>query len=253
VTPGGKVRDLALRQVGPGRFTGEFEAVDQGAYLANVAFARAGGADGQARAGSVQAAVSVPYPAEYRATRDNGALLRSIAERTGGRVLRLADAATWELFDRSDLGASRSARALWELAAILAAVLILLDVAWRRIAFDARDARELAQRVTGGAASGGTGSVDALRRARTGAAAGGASTGSGAGAASTRFEASADAPKTDARDLAAETRGDGSAAAAPMKAPDAAPGEPSDALARLRAARQRARDQGEGGGSGGGA
>jgi hypothetical protein len=258
VTPGGKVRDLALRQVGPGRFTGEFEAIDQGAYLANIAFARAGGADGQARAGSVQAAVSVPYPAEYRATRDNGALLRSIAERTGGRVLRLPDAATWELFDRTDLGASRSARALWELAAILAAVLILFDVAWRRIAFDARDARELAERVTGGAASVGTGSVDALRRARTGAAAGGTGTSSadsgaaGGAAASTRFEASAGGPRTDARDLAAETRGDGAPASQPAKAPDAAPGEPSDALARLRAARQRARDQGDGG-SGGGA
>jgi hypothetical protein len=120
-------------------------------------------------------------------------------------VLRLADAATWELFDRSDLGASRSARALWELAAILAAVLILLDVAWRRIAFDARDARELAQRVTGGAASAGTGGVDALRRARTGAAAGGSGPSTAGGGASggvaagTRFEASADSPKMDAR------------------------------------------------------
>jgi hypothetical protein len=257
VTPGGKVRDLALRQVGPGRFTGEFEAMDQGAYLANIAFARAGGADGQARAGSVQAAVSVPYPAEYRATRDNAALLRSIAERTGGRVLRLPDAGTWELFDRTDLGASRSARARWELAAILAAVLILLDVAWRRIAFDARDARELAERVTGGAASAGTGSVDALRRARTGAAAGGTGTSSAGGgaaggaAASTRFEASAGGPRTDARDLAAETRGDGAPASPPTKQPDADPGEPSDALARLRAARQRARDQGDGGSGGG--
>ena len=108
--------------------------------------------------------------------------------------------------------------------------------------------------MTGGAASGGTGSVDALRRARTGSVAGGTgATSSGAGAASTRFEASADAPRLDARDLAAETRGDGSAASTPAKAPDAAPGEPSDALARLRAARQRARDQGDGGGSGGGA
>jgi hypothetical protein len=57
----------------------------------------------------------------------------------------------------------------------------------------------------------------------------------------------------DARDLAAETRGDGTPAAMPPKPVDAAPGEPSDALARLRAARQRARDQGDGGAPGGGA
>jgi hypothetical protein len=102
VTPDGRVMELPLRQVGPGRFTGEFDAQQAGAYLANVAFARAGSGDAAARAGSVQAAISVPYPAEYRAIRDNAALLRSIAERTGGRVLRLTDAKTWELFDRSD-------------------------------------------------------------------------------------------------------------------------------------------------------
>jgi hypothetical protein len=246
VGPDGRVRGLPLRQVGPGRFSGEFEAADAGAYLANVAFARSGGADGEARAGSVQAAVSVPYPAEYRATRDNSALLRSVAERTGGRVLRLADAQTWELFDRSDLGASRTARALWQLSAILAAVLILIDVAWRRIAFDRRDAQELAARVTGGAASGGSGGVDALRRAREGAGKGtvakGDSTATRApgAAASTRFEASTDGPRVDADDLAGAPRGDQPPAPKPQ-APTDAKGGDVDALSRLRAARRRAR------------
>jgi hypothetical protein len=246
VGPDGRVRGLPLRQVGPGRFSGEFEAADAGAYLANVAFARSGGADGEARAGSVQAAVSVPYPAEYRATRDNSALLRSVAERTGGRVLRLADAQTWELFDRSDLGASRTARALWQLSAILAAVLILIDVAWRRIAFDRRDAQELAARVTGGAASGGSGGVDALRRAREGTGKGtvakGDSTATRApgAAASTRFEASTDGPRVDAGDLAGAPRGDQPPAPKPQ-APTDAKGGDVDALSRLRAARRRAR------------
>jgi hypothetical protein len=263
VTPSGQVRELPLRQVGPGRFTGEFDAAQPGAYLANVSFARAA-AEGAARSGSVQAAVSVPYPAEYRAVRDDAALLRSVAERTGGRVLRLQDAATWELFDRSDLGASRSARALWELAAILAAVLILFDVAWRRIAFDSRDARELAARVTGGAASAGSGGVDALRRARAGAAAGmtGAASDAGAAAApsradaSTRFEADASSVRADALDLAGEA---GARGGAPRPA---APGdgakddaEPADSLARLRAARRRAQERTDGeppaGGQGG--
>ena len=259
VTPGGAVRDLPLRQVGPGRFSGEFDAHEAGAYLANIAFARAGGSDGATRAGSVQAAVSVPYPAEYRATRDNAALLRSIAERTGGRVLRLADAKTWELFDRSDLGSSSTARALWQLAAILAAVLILVDVAWRRIAFDRRDAQELAARMTGGASSAGSGGVDALRRAREGAASGG--TGvvtdsarsarggakpAGGAPAATRFEAGEGAPKIDARDMAAGDAGTGNAPAAPKPAPkDASPAE-ADGLSRLRAARRRAQDRNDG-------
>jgi uncharacterized membrane protein len=256
VSPEGKVRELPLRQVGPGRFTAEFDAAQAGAYLANVAFARAGTDGGDSRSGSVQAAVSVPYPAEYRAVRDNAALLRTVAERTGGRVLRVADAATWELFDRSDLGASRTARALWQLAAILAAVLILVDVAWRRIAFDRRDARELAARVTGGAASAGTGGVDALRRAREGAAAGGTGPAAGADAgarggrapaaqapaAGTRFEAPKDGPRTDAGAMAGESRGD--APAAPRtQAPTADAPEEGDSLARLRAARRRARGE----------
>ena len=251
VTPDGRVLELPLRQVGPGRFTGEFDAQQAGAYLANVAFARAGSGDAAARAGSVQAAISVPYPAEYRAIRDNAALLRSIAERTGGRVLRLTDAKTWELFDRSDLGSSRTARALWQLAAILAAVLILLDVAWRRISFDRRDAQELAARVTGGSVSAGSGGVDALRRAREGATAA-----RGSAPAATRYEADSGAQKVDARDLAGNDAGAArpSGVSKPI-APESAPDD-GDALARLRAARRRALDKLDGdsgsGGAGGG-
>jgi hypothetical protein len=196
----------------------------------------------------------VPYPAEYRAIRDNSAVLRAVAERTGGRVLRLQDAATWELFDRSDLGASRAARALWQLAAILAAVLIVLDVAWRRIAFDGRDARELAARVTGATPAGTSGAVDALRRARTGAAASGTAVGkapraAGGGPATgadggTRFEAPG-TTRTDARQLA-----EGGAGSAPRPGPaaDAPASDPSDtgdSLARLRAARRRAQERRE--------
>jgi hypothetical protein len=248
VTPDGRVLELPLRQVGPGRFTGEFDAQQAGAYLANVAFARAGSGDAAARAGSVQAAISVPYPAEYRAIRDNAALLRSIAERTGGRVLRLTDAKTWELFDRSDLGSSRTARALWQLAAILAAVLILLDVAWRRISFDRRDAQELAARVTGGSVSAGSGGVDALRRAREGATAA-----RGSAPAATRYEADSGAQKVDARDLAGNDAGAvrPNAVSKPI-APESAPDE-GDALARLRAARRRALGKTDGDGGSGGA
>ncbi|MFO0963048.1 MAG: VWA domain-containing protein [Phycisphaerales bacterium] len=247
VAPDGKVVDLALRQTGPGSFAGEFPTQQSGAYLANITFARAGDG-GEARAGSVQAAVSVPYAAEYRATRDNAALLRSVAERTGGRVLRLADSKTWDLFDRTTLGVSQTARTLWDLSAILAAVMILIDVAWRRISFDKRDAQELAARVTGGALSAGTGGVDALRRARQGAQGGGSGPAGTAGAggaggaaanAGTRFEASADGPKIDARNLDSGAPGPGEPGARrPARDEPAAPSD--DPLARLRAARRRA-------------
>lgn len=259
VTPTGQVKDLPLRQVGPGKFTGEFSAIEAGAYLANISFARAGAEGDTARAGSVQAAVSVPYPAEYRSIRDNAAVLRAVAERTGGRVLRLADAKTWELFDRSDLGSSSSARALWQLAAVLAAVLILLDVAWRRIAFDRRDAVELAGRLTGGVGASqgaGSGGVDALRRARSGssspeATAGGAgATGGGSKVqrtdAGTRFEAAAGGRPLDSGDLAGADRAGPAAGGTPR--PTNEPGVEEDGLARLRNARRRRQDSNEGDG-----
>jgi hypothetical protein len=158
-----------------------------------------------------------------------------------------------------------SAKDLWGWAAVLAAILLLVDVAWRRIAFDSRDARELAQRMTGGAVAVGTGGVDALRRARSGAGvtgpggAGvnvGAPQGTAAGArdgatatAARKFEA-AQGGKVDAvRDLGihgdAGTSGETDQAGGP-----AAP--PEDALARLRAARKRAQDRTDSGSDEGG-
>ncbi len=245
IGPDGASADLALRQTGPGRFTAEFPATQAGAYLANVAFVRATD-DGSARAGSVQAAVSVPYPAEYRATRDNAAILRAVAERTGGRVLRLQDADTWQLFDRTGLGFAMSAKELWGWAAVLAAVLMLIDVAWRRIAFDARDARELAARVTGGAASVGTGGVDALRRARSGA---GTTRTTDPAVATRKFEVTSSG--VDAvRDLGVQ----GSASAESQgSAPTDPTAEQQDGLSRLRAARRRAQERTDGDKPGGAA
>lgn len=266
VAPDGTASDLPLRQTGPGRFTGEFPVASSGAYLANIAFARAT-EDGRARSGTVQAAISVPYPAEYRAVRDNAALLRAVAERTGGRILRMQDANTWDLYDRTGLGTASSARVLWQLAAVLAAILLLIDVAWRRIAFDARDARELAGRMTGGAVSAGAGGVEALRRARQGVGGGtqgggggpgGGSAQSGrsaqaSGVAGRRFEAAEGARPDAVRDLGVQgeaARG-GDSAARGTPSPE---GQPDDPLARLREARRRAQERqgGDGGGTGGG-
>ena len=261
VAPDGTVTEMALRQTGPGRFVGEFPLSQAGAYLTNITFARMG--EGQeVRSGSVQAAVSVPYPAEYRSTRDNASLLRAVAERTGGKVLRLQDAATWDLFDRTGLGVAMSGRDLWGLAAILAAVLLLLDVAWRRIAFDTREARELAQRMTGGAVSAGSGGVDALRRARGGAGVVGQKAGRPAGAGTAapdpglsarKFEAGQGASADAVRDFGIGAE-DGQRADAPGSGaqPTDPTKEPDDALSRLRAARRRAQDRTDGGNPGGG-
>jgi hypothetical protein len=86
--------------------------------------------------------VSVPYPKEFRTVRDNAALLLQIAEKTGGRVLRLGPTQGVDAFDRANLPIPESQRRMWDLMAILAAVLFLLDVAVRRLAIDWQGARK---------------------------------------------------------------------------------------------------------------
>ena len=150
VRPDGSAEELPLRQVSAGRFVGTFELRGSGAHLADVAFAQADGAEA-VRAGRVQAVVTVPYPAEYRAIQDDTVLLSRVAERTGGRVLRLDQAATWDLFNRAGLGLALSSRAWWDVAALLAAIVLLLDIAWRRIAWDRRDLEMAAAVIRGSA------------------------------------------------------------------------------------------------------
>lgn len=144
VRPDGTVGELPLRQLSSGRFVGEFVLEQPGAYLTDVTFATAGDS-GDIRAGSVQAAVSVAYPAEFRATHDDRALLRAVAERTGGRVLQPATLSGVDLFERQGLGTARTTQAMWDLAAIVAAILLLGDIAWRRLYIGRRDAMEWAQ------------------------------------------------------------------------------------------------------------
>ncbi len=138
VAPDGTSREMTAVQIGPGRWRAEFPVTESGSYLVNFGLGR----DAEGRRSSVQASVSVPYPKEFRTVRDNRALLEQIADRTGGRVLRLGNPAAVDAFLRDGLPIPESARRMWDLMAILAAVLFLLDVAVRRIAVDWGGARD---------------------------------------------------------------------------------------------------------------
>jgi hypothetical protein len=243
VKPDGTVAPLSMEQVGPGRYQARFDTPETGSYLVDV-----GLLDGRgARAGgSVQASVSVPYAREFRATRDNAALLRSVAERTGGTAYTIADLATAQLFDRRGLSVPEAVRRIWDVLAIVAAALLVIDVAVRRIAFDRDAAKELAQGVVGGTAAATGESVAAWRaaRSRASAASGGAQ---GAGTQS----ASPVAP-TRSR-VAGPSVSRPAPAPAPDSQPPAAPGQPEEddsPLARLRKAKRRAQDAREGGDEG---
>ena len=138
IGPTGSTQSLTVVQIGPSRWRAEFPVSEAGSYLVNFGLGK--GEDG--RRTSVQASVSVPYPKEFRTVRDNRALLEQIADKTGGRVLRMKNPLEVDAFLRDGLQVPESARRMWDLMAILAAVLFLLDVAVRRIAIDWAGAKD---------------------------------------------------------------------------------------------------------------
>lgn len=162
--PDGTVEVLDLQQTAPGQYVASFDAREQGAYLASVSARDGMGADRSARS-----VVSVPYPRELAATRDDSALLRRIAEVSGGRMISLKDASAVDFFDRSGLSMPEAAKRIWNVLAILAAAFLIIDVAARRITLDREAARDLAAMAVGEGAKAGGATVEAWKRARSGA------------------------------------------------------------------------------------
>ena len=122
--PGDK-REVTLPETAPGRYEGTFTLGRYGAFLLRAQH-RAGG---QIVAEST-GALSLPYSREYLALPPDEALLQRVAALTGGR----ATPAPAQLFDA--LGERvRFHRELWPWCLWLAALLLLLDVAARRVRF----------------------------------------------------------------------------------------------------------------------
>jgi hypothetical protein len=235
--PDGSVEVLDLQQTAPGQYVASFDAREEGAYLASVSARDGMGADRSARS-----VVSVPYPRELSATRDDSALLRRIAEVSGGRVVALKDAAGFDFFDRSGLSMPEAAKRIWNVLAILAAALLIVDVAARRISLDREAARDLAAMAVGEGAKAGGATVEAWKRAR-----------SGARTAPRDQDAAGSAPEAKPTMPTKPDRRSGPTA--PVEIVDrtqASPAEPSSgtptdddasSLARLRAAKRRARGE----------
>ncbi|MDA0214095.1 MAG: hypothetical protein O2875_01880 [Planctomycetota bacterium] len=163
VRPDGSLAPLALEQVGPGRYRGKFSASETGSYLVNVGLIDA---NGNRSGGSIQGAVSLAYPREFRTSRDNSALLREVAELTGGRILTLKDLPVTDLFERKGLSQPESVRRIWGILAIIAAALLVIDVAVRRLVFDRKSAADIAQQAFGGARGTSGEIVSAWKKAR---------------------------------------------------------------------------------------
>jgi len=156
INPAGEAIPISLQQTGPGRYHAEFDAIETGAWLVNIAFQDV---DGELT-GRIPTAVTVPYPREYAFTTHNATLLHQLATKTGGRVLSFDDVEFVDLFDDTTIQQPISPQSMWDLMAILAASMLVIDVAIRRLWIDKKSMQTMLTPV--GKVT--TSSVDALRK-----------------------------------------------------------------------------------------
>lgn len=135
--PSGAAVDLRLRQTAPGVYEGEAEALEEGSYVAVVK-----PRDGDRRLAPVLGGASVSGGVEYRRLQSDPALLESISQMTGGRVLRADDPEGAGLFDRSSVPARRALTPIWPMLLAWTIAVFLLDVGTRRVAWDRFMSRE---------------------------------------------------------------------------------------------------------------
>jgi len=118
-------------QTGPGTYEADFDAGAPGSYICYLSYAAQDG-----KTGSLLAGTTVNSSPEMRDLQSNDALLKQIAERTGGRWLKPFDVASADLFTRDGLTVTDSPQSIWDLLVPWLLGLILVDVAIRRIAWD---------------------------------------------------------------------------------------------------------------------
>jgi uncharacterized membrane protein len=114
---------VELEQVGPGRYRGRFPASQEGVYLVAMAQRR-----GEQMVGSQLAGLVVPYSQEFRDLGVDEALLRELSELTGGGPLAQPRDAFLQARRRS-----RHSLELWPWLTGMAAVLLLPEIALRRV------------------------------------------------------------------------------------------------------------------------
>ena len=139
--PDGTSASIRLRQTAPGRYEATSEASLAGNYIA-VINPRRGAAQLSPTIGGASRSTSP----EFRKYQSNLGLLEEIVEKTRGRRLDVHDPKAQNLFDRQGMPPSVSSLPMWRTLLFWALALLLLDVASRRIAWDANLLRSLARR-----------------------------------------------------------------------------------------------------------
>ncbi|MCE9582233.1 MAG: VWA domain-containing protein [Planctomycetes bacterium] len=119
--------EVPVRQTGPGRYEADVPATESGSWF--VTIAEEEGGDWAARA---SVPILIPYPPEFRSTSPNHALLKRIAELSGGHSIALEP--QLDLFRHTAVPA-RVPTDLWRFLLSIALACLLLDVAARRLGF----------------------------------------------------------------------------------------------------------------------
>ncbi len=241
VGPDGESGELSLPQTAPGRYEGTFDSSAAGSHTIAIRYEAT--VDGNPERGTVLAAVTRPFADEFRAIESNPALLRRVADVTGGRYFETGIGATSDLFSREGLTAPVALRPIWLIVTLMAITLFLADVAVRRVRIDipamARVVRRAFKREQQKASQ-----IDALRAARE--------------KASSRLERAKPTVETkttrsikfEADPASARQPGDVVTAAPPRERPatsngatSANPAEEEEGMSRLMRAKKRALEQ----------
>jgi hypothetical protein len=126
--------EIALSQVGAGRYEGSLAVSEPGTYLVRMGVNQGDQSLGQQTLGLV-----VPYSPEYRQSGMDLGLLNELARLTGGSHLTDPLAAFVH-----NLPAADYAREIWRTLLLLVALLFPLDVALRRVIFGRTEMRKAA-------------------------------------------------------------------------------------------------------------
>jgi uncharacterized membrane protein len=170
--------ELKFVQKNSGIYETEFKADESGSYFINAQAVRRvkskkDGKEVEAEEGidSIRAGVTIPYSPEFSEMESNAPLMKKLAEQTGGRSFlekprekingqpypdyatvqdgtkTLTEAATSGLvFRREGLPPAKSLQPIWYWLLVLAGILLLFDVAIRRIAVNATEVAAVAQK-----------------------------------------------------------------------------------------------------------
>jgi len=125
VSPDGIAEDISLHIKEPGVYEGEIGKQEPGAYIVNL---KAAGDDGS----SISTGFVMPYSGEYRVLQDSEAFLEKLAKSGGGRII--TDPA--QVFT-GPVQNDRGTKNITYLFVILSLVLLLVDIASRKLQISA--------------------------------------------------------------------------------------------------------------------